>query len=130
MKNEIKDCIDYNPVTGSVTWKHRPRSHFVSETAWKSWTARFADKPAGTEQNPGKRQIHFQKRGYELPRVLYEMHYGCTLDHNDVITYLDGDTRNLKIDNLLRTTRSARSREICHQVNPNANRWPSERTHA
>lgn len=40
-------CFNYDPETGHVFWKHRPREHFASDDAWRQFTCGFAGKIAG-----------------------------------------------------------------------------------
>lgn len=44
----LRECFDYNPETGSLTWKTRPITHFVSESAWKAWNKRYAARRFGS----------------------------------------------------------------------------------
>lgn len=43
----LKECFDYDPNTGNLTWKHRPLSHFKTEAAFKRWNQMFPGKIAG-----------------------------------------------------------------------------------
>lgn len=38
--------LDYDPATGALTWKARPREMFSSERIFRSWNAKHAGKPA------------------------------------------------------------------------------------
>lgn len=42
----LQECFNYDPETGALTWKERPRSHFTSNRSWLNWNARFPDRPA------------------------------------------------------------------------------------
>lgn len=44
----LREILDYNPVTGSLTWKPRPLHHFVSPHGMSIWNARYAMRTAGT----------------------------------------------------------------------------------
>lgn len=35
----LRECFDYNPDTGSLTWRARPREHFATDSAWKQWNS-------------------------------------------------------------------------------------------
>jgi hypothetical protein len=43
----LHQCFDYDQHTGILTWKVRPRVHFLTAQAWKVWNCRFAGKAAG-----------------------------------------------------------------------------------
>jgi len=40
----LLDRVDYDRDTGVFTWRHCGPEHFVSEHAWRVWTAKFAGK--------------------------------------------------------------------------------------
>jgi hypothetical protein len=42
----LRECFDYDPETGVLAWRMRPREHFTTTGVWKVWNARFAGKPA------------------------------------------------------------------------------------
>ncbi|EKF16891.1 HNH endonuclease, partial [Nitratireductor pacificus pht-3B] len=44
----LRELLVYDPETGILTWKVRPRRHFKTDGAWKGWNARYAGKLAGT----------------------------------------------------------------------------------
>ena len=43
----VKAVLDYDPATGVLTWRHRPRAMFKSDGSYKSWNTRFAGRVAG-----------------------------------------------------------------------------------
>jgi len=49
----LNECFTYDPLTGELFWKERPRHHFKTAMAWLSVNTRFAGKLAGSK--------HFQK---------------------------------------------------------------------
>lgn len=53
----LRECLSYNPSTGALTWKRRPREHFPTERGFLSWNARFPGRRAGTVNDQGYRQI-------------------------------------------------------------------------
>lgn len=44
----LRECFDYNPETGALAWKARPKHHFGKERNWKSWLVRFEGKTTGS----------------------------------------------------------------------------------
>jgi hypothetical protein len=44
----LRECFDYDPNTGKVTWRHRPQKHFVDNRVYKIWNTRWEGKQAGS----------------------------------------------------------------------------------
>ena len=40
----LRECFNYDPVTGLLRWRERPRAHFRRELDWKGWTKRYAGR--------------------------------------------------------------------------------------
>lgn len=47
----LKECLDYDPMTGVLTWRVRPLGHFAAEMYWKAWNTKWAGRPASTIQH-------------------------------------------------------------------------------
>ena len=52
MKNDltfsyVNECLSYNPETGDLTWKHRPKEHFKTDALCKIFISKCAGKVAG-----------------------------------------------------------------------------------
>ena len=55
----LREALSYDPLTGKMWWKTRPRSHFKSEQGWCTFNAKFSGRVAGT--------IHFD--GYMVVNI-------------------------------------------------------------
>jgi hypothetical protein len=47
----LRECFEYNPETGILTWKERPPEHFIfgrGQNEWQRFNKRYAGKPVGT----------------------------------------------------------------------------------
>lgn len=49
----IRDLLDYDPISGVLTWKKRDRALFSSDNACNAWNARFANQTAGSIKQDG-----------------------------------------------------------------------------
>lgn len=72
----LKECLDYNPDTGSFTWKERPADHFKDLKGFRIHKARFANKEAGTIGSQGYSHIFINKKSYRLQRLAWLYCYG------------------------------------------------------
>jgi hypothetical protein len=55
----LRECFDYDPQTGVLTWKMRPRSHFSSVGVWRWFNAKFSGHVVGTRNHQGYRIVVF-----------------------------------------------------------------------
>lgn len=46
--NYLRECLLYDPDTGVLTWRARPREHFETERGWRVFLTKHAGRPAGT----------------------------------------------------------------------------------
>jgi hypothetical protein len=82
----VRSLFEYDPETGVLTWKERPREHFKTKSAWCSVNARFAGKPAGFEDLAHLRVL-IDGKTYYLHRVIW---LWMTGEHPDTIDHING----------------------------------------
>lgn len=90
----LRECFDYDTVSGELRWKQRPRSHFKSQWAWKVWNKRYPGKIAGAISNTGHR---FLGSGYLAHRLIFKMMTG---EEPGSIDHIDGNPDNNAWSNL------------------------------
>jgi hypothetical protein len=99
------DRLDYNPETGILTWKERPREHFETDQQWRHWNSAQAGKEAGCirrneEKTPTCIGLLFSGVGeYKAHHVIYAMLQIHVPDHLE-IDHRDGNPLNNKLENL------------------------------
>ena len=85
----LRRCLRYNKRTGVLTWRKRPREHFVSNRGWNRWNSRYAGREAFTATSKkGHRSGAIDKRLYQAHRVIWKMVTGKDpvelIDHKDL----------------------------------------------
>lgn len=91
----LKECFDYEPVSGVLTWRNRPRDHFQTEIAATIWNAQFPGKVAGRRTSAGYRALKLTLDGKRKElfchRVIWAMVTGAwpinDLDHENTIRH-------------------------------------------
>jgi len=82
-------CFDYNPGTGKLVWKRRPRRHFTSTKEWKRWNTRFAGTIAGHRRRHCR--ISLAGCSYEAHRIVWKWVTGneppANIDHKNCDGY-------------------------------------------
>lgn len=84
---------------GKLTWRTRPRSHFIREQPWKMWNRRFAGKIAGSSDGIGYQRVEIANKFYRVHRILFEMANGPIPSHL-CIDHIDRNRGNNTLSNL------------------------------
>jgi len=98
----LQDCFNYDPGTGVLRWKHRPRSHFTTDQAFISINARQVEKIAGTPHyrkrfNNVVVELQIAGQTYIAARIIVKMILDIEPEDAD---HEDGDATNNKWLNL------------------------------
>lgn len=143
----LKECFDYDPETGELTWKRRPREHFRTEVGWKTFNGKYVSTKAGATSMPNSAHpvrivsIHYNGGVVSYPehRVIYHWFYGSVIigtqvDHKD-LNPLNNRIENLRLStpsqnngNTRRKSYLGKTRELpkgCYRQP-----WPSTRFQA
>ena len=86
--DHLRECFMYNPETGVLTWKERPREHFATEQARRHFNAKHAGTAAGwVGDKKGYRRVTVGGCDYKVARVVWKMMTGedplRQIDHKD-----------------------------------------------
>ena len=87
--SRMRDIFTYNAETGDLTWKARPRSHFLTDFAHKSWNGKNAGRLAGTDKSGRHVRVGVNGDSVLAHRIIWEMHNGpipdgYEIDHRDL----------------------------------------------
>ena len=107
----LRSLIDYNPETGSMTWRQRPKelfSEFRSHRACSIWNNKYAGTPALSNiGDQGYMRGRIFKQDYKAHRVAWAVYHGYW---PKVIDHIDGDRLNNRMSNLRETDLSGNAR--------------------
>lgn len=70
----VRALFNYDPETGLMMWRERPREDFATERSWRIFHSRFSGKPAGSISKFGRgmyRGVHLDGRMYLMHRLIW-----------------------------------------------------------
>ena len=96
----LAETLDYDPATGALTWRHRPRSHFASDGAWSTRNTKFAGKPAGSISENG--YIALRVNGLRLygQRIAWAIYHGADVPARHRVHLIREPRDDIRIANL------------------------------
>ena len=111
-QDQLKEVINYNPLTGDFTWRHRGESFFKTYRSYRSFCGKYDGKVAGNTKTSkeGKtyRNIMIFDTTYLSHRLAWLYVTGsfpC-----DEIDHIDGNGENNRLVNLRDVTRTENGR--------------------
>ena len=117
----IRSLFDYDPSTGTLTWRERPKEHFQSTRLWRRHLTRWRGKEAGyIDKSNGYRRVDIDGVGYRAHRVAW-LHYHGELPAS-FIDHANGVRNDNRISNLRCVNRS--------QSNMNRSMWSKKKIKA
>lgn len=90
-------CFSYDPLSGELRWKVRPRDHFKTDVGWLISNKRFAGTLIRRSHSLGYGRVSLQGRGFFAHRVIWKL---VTGDDVAEVDHLDVNPRNDAWDNL------------------------------
>lgn len=67
----LKECLDYDGLTGVFTWRERPREHFKCNRVCKRWNTIHSGNVAGSIDSYGYWQITIGNKFYRAHRLAW-----------------------------------------------------------
>ncbi len=104
----LRTCLTYDPESGVLTWKRRPREHYKSGRSWR-YAQRFTGKVAGGSDCKGYQCIRIDENVYKAHRIAWAMHYGE--EPTQAIDHRNGNKGDNSISNLREVTHVENSRK-------------------
>lgn len=95
---ELTTLLNYDPLTGELTWRPRSPHQFPNGLGCASFNARFANQPAFTScDSKGYRMGRVKGINFKAHRIIWKMFYGYD---PDTVDHVDGNKTNNVISNL------------------------------
>lgn len=104
---ELLELLRYEPESGNLYWRARPRERFKHVQQWHYWNETYADKPAFEIITRGYKAGTLFKRRYLAHRIIHKMMFGTDAE---TIDHVNGDPSDNRLTNL----RSVPHIENCH----------------
>ena len=95
----LRECFDYSPAGGTVTWRKRPTSHFDSPEARNEWNRYYVGSPVGGANiHSHFIQVRLLGRLYDLHVLIYQWMTGTAA--TQTLEHVDGNRINNRWKNL------------------------------
>lgn len=96
----LRKLLDYDPETGVLTWKERPRDFFESDRNWRWWNTRFSGASAlSAIEGGGYKSGRIFGRPTKAHRVAWAIMNGSW--PTGEIDHVNGDKTDNRISNLI-----------------------------
>jgi hypothetical protein len=97
----LQACLRYDPDTGILFWRERPRDHFRSNLGWAKFQSTHAGKPAGTIGGATKYVwIRIGSKRWSAHTAAWIIMTSDLVPEGMVIDHKDGNAGNNRWDNL------------------------------
>lgn len=115
-----KELFEYDPASGTLTWRIRAMLNFRDKRHMNAWNARFAGTLAGKVERvkgePRRIVVKIWDRKHGAHRVIWQMING-PIEEGLMIDHVDGDPTNNRLENLRLATNSQNQLNRRRKVN-------------
>jgi len=96
----LQTCLRYEADTGKLTWRSRPRDHFVKEGWWRRWNEQNAGRTAGFVQR-GVKVVTVDGVLRTVRRIIWTLVHGDVDGRQWVVVARNGDPLDDRLANLM-----------------------------
>lgn len=116
-QNLLHEIFAYDPETGILSHKTRPRCMFKSgynggETSWKTWNAQNAGKTVANSGSGGYLRVNINGKRYLAHRLIWVMTHG---EWPGEIDHINGDRADNRLCNLRAVNRQENLRNLARR---------------
>jgi hypothetical protein len=111
----LRQLFTYDPETGSLVWRNRPREMFKNKQAFGAWNSKYVGQPAKCIASDGYLTVRINEVAYMAHRIIWKMQTGR--DPAVLIDHINGDKVDNRWDNLREATYSQNNRNSRAQCN-------------
>lgn len=106
-QDSLKRLFEYDPMTGDLRHKERPREMFKTgrkggEVAWRIWNSRYAGKTVSSRSGSGYLRVSLGGKRYSCHRIIWVMLHGYEPNEID---HINGDRTDNRAVNLREVSR-------------------------
>jgi len=106
----LRQILRYDPQTGVLVWRQRPRCMFPSDQEERRWNSRYAGKVAFSKNVHGYLDGMVFRRMRNAHSVAWAIHTGQKPPANKQIDHINGDKTDNRLENLRLVSRSENCR--------------------
>lgn len=103
----INECFEYED--GYLRWKIRPREHFKCNRGYNGWNMKYSGKICGGVCDTGYPTVMLDKKIWKIHRLIWILLNG-QIPEGKLISHIDGNNKNNRIENLRIINHSSNSR--------------------
>lgn len=111
----LRECFDYCPDTGILTWRVRPIEHFANARGWKIWNGKRSGKLCGSLKRSGHLAVTVDDQAYFVHRIIWKM-----MTNQEPPPILDHRNRN-RTDNRWLNLRAATATQSVQNTSRHSN---------
>ena len=82
----LRECFDYDKITGIMVWRNRPEQHFKRSAACRTWNTRYSGRPAGYLGDSGYMLVMLDYKMLRAHRIIWRIVTGnnpTLIDHKN-----------------------------------------------
>ena len=122
LPDRLDETFTYDPESGKLIWKARPRHMFRNKQAWLAANTRFAGKEACSKHVDGYLTVRFEYRAIMVHRIAWCMTHGNFPKDGFEIDHINGDRSDNRIVNLRLVDRTGNSQNHALRSNNTSGR--------